>query len=319
MKLLTVIALLVSDTAAFAPSLPGHAASRNKLHMSDNDNGDEFNPIGIVAPLTYSGKFPILSLQFEQGVLDFCLATGANINTLNPDKAAGLQVLNTFEDVPVVSTGLGGGYASGEMLDLGDCILPEQQIPFINGLWAATYPTEAADGLLGVPFFLSFRAIEFDWYGTDDDPPTTIFYLQDVDFSHLKRVELTRLNAQVSSLPVNFGAIQVPSVLVTCSPITVMSPDAAEAAGIQVSEEYLLGIDEAPLYRSLEPVSLTTGDVQLGTNYVYVGNLPGVTFLNQLNENVQAVLGLDFLQQTYKTVISMNTNSIYFEELGDRE
>ena len=166
--------------------------------------------IGVVAPLGFIGAYPCLKLRFpnliplttndetvidkeeksEQThdgvVLDFVLDTGANMNSIIKSSFGTLQLplVTESKDLPIAgSAGVGGLFEAGNLYDLGDCKLeglpPDQNNIFMTNLTAFKLPNSSpvANGLLGIPFFLSFPAgVEFDWSGTDGDPPTVIFY-----------------------------------------------------------------------------------------------------------------------------------------------
>ena len=81
-------------------------------------------------------------------------------------------------EVRTASKKMGGG----TLYELGDCQLaglPPPPMTFVRNLSAAALPfaSPVGVGLLGLPLFWTFPAgVEFDWHGTDGDPPTIIFY-----------------------------------------------------------------------------------------------------------------------------------------------
>ena len=79
------------------------------------------------------------------------------------------------------------------------------------------------------------------------------------------------------------------------------------------------------LRRSTVPVPIQAGPVNLGQGVVHVGELPGMNYLLSLMEGggqvldpsqvPGVILGLDFLRQTYRMVLRVQANEVWFEEL----
>ena len=337
--------------------------------LSQSKNEEKKGPsiadylVAVVAPLKYVGPYACLGLRFpdHNATLGFLLDTGANVNSIDARvaKKLNLRLFRTSDDLPpVIGTG-GAGLKAGDLYQLGDCQLdglpPEQTTTFVKNLTAAALPyaSPVGHGLLGLNFFMSFPAgVEFDWYGTDGDPPTTIFYYgkkihkeaQNV-FKNMTRVPLKQLDCGLLSLTVNVNGVDMPAILDTGSPITVLNQDAAKQADIdtvplstsssvdgypnrrqQLGDEALkvAGVDGGAmdLYRSKSKVPVSAGDFSFGDAHVYVGDLPGLKIMAQvsgLNESPAVVLGLDSLKQTYRMILRAGTdNEVWFEALGDQ-
>jgi hypothetical protein len=136
------------------------------------------------------------------------------------------------------SAGVGGAFTAGDIYMLGDCQLdglpPEQNFTFMTNLTAAALPhaSPVGDGLLSLSFFYSFPAgVEFDWHGTDGDPPTVIFYfgktLPESIYKGMTRVALIRMAVQVLAITLRVKSVDITALLDTGSPITVLNPQAA--------------------------------------------------------------------------------------------
>lgn len=323
--------------------------------------------VGVVAPLKYMGPYPCLTLAFpnlatsEQrahnltGIsLDFVLDTGANVNSIDASVAdeLGLQISVSSKDLNILgSAGVGGAFLPGDIFLLGDCQLaglPQgQNFTFMTNLTAAAlpHPSPVGDGLLSLSFFLSFPAgVEFDWYGTDGDPPTVIFYygkeLRENVKAGLTRVPLERLAVQVLSLTVNVNGTDMPALLDTGAPITILSHQAAKQAGIETvplrveqpfpqrrqayGDDALMvrGVDSGHVHlsRSVSSVPIRAGKVSLGEGPVYVGDLPGLTVMGGLSNSSlpTVILGLDSLRRTYRMILRVSENEVWFEELSKR-
>ena len=312
--------------------------------------------VGAVAPLQYRGPYPCLGLHFpmlekEQPpttmtTFEFVLDTGANVNSIPADLAAQYQIPrldnsqnSASADVPMVSVGMGGSLEedSGNLVLLGDCSLagfpPSQnQIIFLKQLTASVLPQNPASkssfgatrkkataaGILGTPFIESFAAVEFDWYGTDGDPPTFCFYFGGLDDGlseettrGMTRVPLQKL-FQLLTLQVEMNGVRLPVLLDTGSPITLLSEEAAEKAGTEkivdpsstkddgkatttastlpptkIGDPFLMiaGVDGRPIkvVRSESPsVPIQVGGMSLGEGPVYIVDDADVTALSFL-------------------------------------
>lgn len=314
--------------------------------------------IGVVSTLKYIQCYPCLELRFPQlnETLDFLVDTGANVNTIGAEFAAKHQLKSrniegqTFRG----TAGVGGFMESfGNMVALGDCELvglpPEQTTTFMTNLSAAALdrPTPVGDGILGLAFLLSFPAgVEFDFHGTDGDPPTMIFYYGE----NLPRIESVRKNLvpiSLKLLPIGLLTLQVcingqelTVILDTGSPVTVLSPEAALKAGIVTSdcesnrdlhvttarrqtygdkELAVIGTDGVPvLLRRSERtnIPLDVGSVSLGSGHVYIGELPGLSVAGKLTDSIMpgVVLGLDALRRNHRMILQVAHELVWFEE-----
>jgi len=327
--------------------------------------------LAVVAPLKYLGpsNYPALELLFpdhqitqddgsvQQTSLEFIMDTGANINTVD-------GAVVDFFDLPVAisaeelgaqglqgAAGMGGTLPICDIHTLGTCKLggmpPETDFEFMYGLTAAKMPSLPAgvgNGLLGLTFFMSFPAgVEMDWYGTNGDPPTVIFYYgtetPKESLENMVCVPLERLSVGIMALNVNVNGVDMKAILDTGAPYTILSPDAAYRAGIETYAETMerddlplrqqvvgatgTGIDggKFKLDRSVSDVSITVGGASLGETPVFVGELPGMAVLGELGMESppQAILGLDFMQRAYRLVIKISDDSeLWIEELGDQ-
>ena len=290
---------------------------------------DNETVIGVVAPLSYRGPYPCLSLIFpdikkpstmvaklpeapdNKIQLDFLLDTGANVNTLQNDFVEGfrLPVTISSEDLQTkygvkgqAGVGTGSGIfdkksetestasdlfkamrSPGALHDLGRCQLAgispppsksgEKPPSFLRHLLVTPLPmaSPVGHGLLGLTFMASFAAVEFDWAGTDGDPPTLqfVYYLVDpVSNTKSSLVPKEILCEQDKSLflktfskekgeynfttplkplvpiPLDFSILGVPvvkvhvngkeisAILDTGAPMSILSTKAAEAIGI---------------------------------------------------------------------------------------
>lgn len=318
--------------------------------------------MAVVAPLNYKGPYGCLSLHFPKlsTSFEFVLDTGANVNTIDSMfvEKHGLPLVVSSKELGLLgSAGIGGTIQPGDVFELGDCELnglpPEQTTTFMKNLTAASigHSTPVGDGLLGLNFFLSFPAgVEFDWYGTDGDPPTIIFYygkelpkMNNVQ-KGLVRVPLKLLPVGLLSLTVNINGKDMPALLDTGSPITVLNQEAADLAGIEIApaasvedsknprsrpqaygDENLMvgGVDGTPvnLYRSVSKVPIRAGKVSLGEGPIYVGDLPGLRIIGSMTgaKLPAVVLGLDTLRRSYRMILRASANEVYFEELSEKK
>jgi hypothetical protein len=269
------------------------------------------------------------------------LSTGSNVNTINPEIVQVLQCFETeapFTDVPVVACGM-GMYFDGDSILLGDANVVSSSsnnnnsIMRLKDMYAVALALEpAGHGQLGVPFFFRFAAVEFAWHGlssSDTKMPTLALYKQDIPLDtdpSLVRIPIDRLPAQIAVIETTINGRYHQAILATCSPVTIMSPKAASAAGIPLSDEVftvnaLDGSKQVELRRSLDPVSISLGGDDDGTNsfalgesYIYVGDLPGH---DEFLAEAEMVLGTDFLRQTFRMVLT--ADNVYFEAMKGRD
>jgi hypothetical protein len=331
------------DTKEDATSLPEKTGGKEEERATTTAAAaPEEVVVGVVAPLHYKGPYPCLSLCFPrfESCLEFVMDTGANVNSLQAYLAEEYNLPRlSYSDFnlqpPVASTGMGGELVvpssdnTPPWVLLGDCQLggmptpAEASVIFMRNLTASAMPQASpmdTAGLLGSPFVLSFAGVEFDWYGTDGDPPTTIFYFQTIPPEATKsmttRVPLKTLFGLLT-LNVTISGVELPALLDTGSPITVLNEKAAKQAGINVTNHAPIGEatskkdededrENAPstkkqkrqsiadgrlrvggvdgrtmtLQRSQSSaVHVHVGNVSLGLGPIYVGDLPGISFL----------------------------------------
>lgn len=204
--------------------------------------------------------------------LDFVLDTAANTNTINAQvaKELGLEVVG--QALPGV--GAGGGIGGGDTFSLGDCSLEDQisddndeptmdkNHVFMSGLTASALPvaSPAAAGLLGCYFFNAFEGgVEFEWGGmieatknSNDEnqennaiiPPSITFYGEQLNHIQLngkgyvaeQPIPVTTLkDSHLPSVMLTVNGVQIPALLDTGSPITVINAAAAKIAGVETS------------------------------------------------------------------------------------
>lgn len=341
------------------------AASDSVSTTNDNENPTSESNVpviaGVVAPLDYKGPYPCLGLKFphlDDAVLDFIVDTGANVNSINADLATQFQ-LTRLEGIPkpLATAGMGGSFAPGDMVVVGDCSLaglpPEQShMIFLRNLTAAALPHGSplnTAGLLGTSFVSSLAGVEFDWYGTDGDPPTFIFYfgkeVPDGATKGMVRVPVQEF-FQLLTVTIQINGVDLPALLDTGSPITALSEEAAKRAGVSVVEDtdeternskvgveqsigdnvlHVGGVDGRPMkvIRSQSPVQIKAGNFSLGEGPVYVGNVPALSFLTSVasgsdKEAPVAILGLDSLRKAYRVILSTGTScEMWLDELDD--
>lgn len=305
--------------------------------------------------------------------LDFVLDTGANTNTINPQVAGptaggGLEL----DRVGAIAGGVGAGgsLGGGATYMLGSCTLADvpraERVAFMSGLTATALPVAApgAAGLLGVAFLDSFAGgVEFVW-GTPPPPPQartplgesgadgqpSVTELQrpsltiygDVAGTEALRddlcaVELTRLSPSgLPSVTVVVNGVEIPALLDTGAPISVLNAAAAAAASVPYDASLavpagasannpfarfgtalragqaaaagdVLVISGASgpvqLVRSQRGTSLSLGAADFGGGdedcRVYVGELPGLAALDGLGAAAgpAMVLGTDILRR----------------------
>jgi hypothetical protein len=219
----------------------------------------------VRAPLKFVGPYPTLGLRFPElatksqksrnatGVsLDFVLDTAANTNTINAQVAEelGLEVVGAA----LPGVGSAGVISGGSTYMLGDAQLDGvgEGFTFMQELTASALPiaSPTAAGLLSLAFLNCFEGgVEFDWGseqamedGMIQRPPSVTFYGQ-VDDNFTKILDdMTRVPIQsipVTNLPtvtIKVNGIEMPALLDTGSPITVLNKQAAQQAGIETVE-----------------------------------------------------------------------------------
>lgn len=345
---------------AFAVSLgfihPSHFGRRTKSSFSSSP--EEVSEIfkveeeapgieAVRAPLKFVGPYPCLALRFAQvateaqrsknstGVsLDFVLDTAANVNTINGQVAKELRLEVVGEALPGVASS--GPMSGGETFALGDAQLEgldEEPFVFMERLTASAIPVSnpACAGLLGTAFFYCFEGgVEFFWGSTPDgapNEPASVTFFGETDdeiqkvLRGMTRVVITLIPiTQLPSVTVRIGDVEMPALLDTGSPITVLNSQAALRAGIktvapppppeltnnpfvaaanrfkqaQAAQQAaskgdiltILGSNGKPtnLLRSTSTSEISvvgeSQDISFGDASIYVGDIPGLAALN---------------------------------------
>lgn len=339
-----------------------NTAALNDFHTS-REGVEDVEPTAVRAPLNFIGPYPCLSLRFPElatssqlernatGIsLDFVLDTAANTNTVNGQvaKELGLDVVGAA----LPGVGAGGAISGGETFMLGNCELEglpgEERFTFMSGLTASALPvaSPAAAGLLGVYFFNAFPGgVEFSWDASDSKSPAVTFY-SDPDkmngaLEGVQKIPVDQLpGSGLPTVNLNINGVEIPALLDTGSPITVINAKAAKLANVGTVEVERLGKEtKNPFARfsqnlktaqaaargdilmiagtSGKPVELLRSDVEadlkLGSvdicrGNVYVGDLPGLAALDGLGGSATpaAVLGMDILRLRPKIVYRPN-------------
>jgi len=261
----------------------------------------------------------------------FLVDTGANVNSIQADLVEKYKIPPLADSIilqgeklqsePIGAAGMGGSFDPGTMVILGNCSLagmPQGQegIVFLRNLVAAALPRASpagTAGLLGTAFLRCFTGVEFDWYGTDGDPPTFGFYFGNNDTAlpeqitkGMERVPLRELMGLLI-LTVQVNGEEIPVLVDTGSPITVLNQKTAKQLGIatvpvtaaaaaaalpqthqqQIGDNLLKvgGIDgrAVDLQRSESAsVQIYVSGVSLGEGPVYVGNIPAFKVLETM-------------------------------------
>jgi hypothetical protein len=303
--------------------------------------------IGVVAPLRYVGPYACLGLNFPNirrnpGVeINFVLDTAANVNTISSEIAneLDLPILVKGDDLSLLgSAGAGGTFkAAGDIVWLGDSRLsgmPENQSnnTFMTNMTAAAMSLGIANsvggGMLGSQFFNCFKGgVEFDWYGTDGDPPTLIFYHCLPDYAKENASCVSIKTDEFFGLPtvsVKINGKELRAIIDTGSPITIVSPSVASDIGISKEDGMIKikGVDDGAamgLSKSLDEVSLSIGDAKLNLPSIFIRELPGLAMASKLlgvdSHQPQVLLGLDTLRRTYRMILRMSEGELWLEEL----
>jgi len=328
-------------------------------------------PLKRIGPYPCVGlHFPDWNQEGAETEYDFLLDTGANVNSIqsklverfhlpvfHPDTDGAENPVAAAAKGPLPLIGVTGGRNNKKadkhkptrestspvsMHLLGDCQLvglPPPKLTFLRNLVGTSLPfaSPVGEGLLGLPLFWTFPAgIEFDWHGTDGDPPTLVFYFGEElpdEMANTDRMVKVPIQVMLGGLltvkiRINDGPEEIPALLDTGSPITVINEEAASRLGIQValpvadfrySEVPSVGIIGADggtmkLDRSESPVSIEIlgasskggGDdpregfisfFSLGQGYVWKGDLPGLELISTLSQT-ESVMGLVARQPT---------------------
>ncbi|KAL7485478.1 hypothetical protein ACHAW6_011087 [Cyclotella cf. meneghiniana] len=329
------------------------------MSSQPHSENDEIAVIGVVAPLTYSGPYACLGLDFRhlngnaskseanseqhKVSINFVLDTGANINVVKRElvQRLELETVKRKESLSVLGTaGIGGSYDTGDIVMLGDCHLsgmPKEQsnVIFMRNLTAAALDigiaSTVADGLLGTSFFDCFPAgVEFDWYGTDGDPPTIIFYygkhLPDYATRNAFCIPIDDNSFfGVPIIKICVNGVEISAIVDTGSCSTILSTRAAELVGLNNigldNADYSLkamGIDK----RTVDLAKGSCANVTIGNisfsdlPNLLIGDLPGITWAGEFGGRApQAVVGLDVLKRMYRMIFRLSEKELWFEEM----
>lgn len=319
------------------------------LRSSELDETELITVIGVVAPLTSVGPYACLGLNFPNikrkpggAEIKFVLDTAANVNTLSSDLASalGLPVVIKGEDLSILgSAGAGGSFKAGDIVLLGDSRLsgmPENQQSdtFMTNMTVAAMNLGIANsvggGMLGTSFFNCFRGgVEFDWYGTHGDPPTLIFYYDNLPDNAKENASCVPVNTEeffgVPTVSVNINGKELRAIIDTGSPITIISPTVATEVGISKKEGTvkIKGIDDGDameVSKSLDEVTISIGDINLNLDTIFIGDLPGLAMASNLlpeGRQPQVLLGLDALRRTYRMILRLSKAELWLEGLSD--
>jgi predicted aspartyl protease len=301
--------------------------------------------IGVVAPLISVGSYACLGLNFPNVVtkpgveINFVLDTAANVNTISSELAneLDLPVVVKGDDLSLLgSAGAGGSFQVGDIVMLGDSRLsgmPENQRnnTFMTNLTAAAMNIGIArsfgGGLLGTSFFNCFRGgVEFDWYGTDGDPPTLIFYYDMLPDNAKENATCVPINTEeffgVPTVSVNINGKELQAIIDTGSLVTIISPIAASEIGISKKEGRIKvkGVDDGDaisISKSLDHVSISIGDIKMNLETIFIGELPGLAMAIGLTlpefRRPQVLLGLDALRRTYRMILGLSNDELWLE------
>ena len=353
----------------------GHSRRIEPLYLSTTDPQsaakEDAAPAvcGVAAPLLRMGPYPLMELGFpdfgkQEGesrndtmvLLKFILDTGASVNSISPNLVQKYKLKKVFSARDVLgSAGIGGAMAPGDVYLLGDCHLhglPAEQdkITFLHNLTAASFPSPPGlDGILGQTFFRSFLGVGFDWHGSEDgaEPPTIQFLFTEeiLEFvqQNMTRVPLqrrTHLEDMKSGgllwMNVTVNGVELPALLDTGSPATILNEKAAKLVGITKVEDTksktqegkdvvtVAGIDGRPihLYRSQSEVSISAQGVhaddivEFGKGHVFVGELPALKLMGQGPETPAAIIGCNCLSTLQGMLLKLSNETekeVWFE------
>lgn len=328
--------------------------------------------MALRAPLRMLGPYPVLSLRFndmatpdrlkeqqkqtdERGVaLDFVVDTAANVNTINARLAADLGLTAVGFDEGGVSAA--GALAGGTTFMLGTAQLNDlpkgERFDFLSNLTASALPVASPSGagLLGVGFLFAFPGgVEFCWgdaaaaaspngAATGGAAPSLTMFGDTSGTESLTdglcEVPARQLESGLVCVTMSVNGVEIPSLLDTGSPITVLNAAAAEAAGIEMpppedaagmnpfakakaametaaamasGEVAMIGGANGPvtLRKIPQKSPIALGDAEMGSGRPYVGELPGLAALGGLGAGAgpAAVLGTDVLRQRRRLVM----------------
>jgi len=376
--------LVIVNAAGFIPQsqLPFVTQASLSSLLSTVNEDDIIQSSSVEAPLKYLGPYPALGLRFpnlgtsaqrERNVtgisLDFVLDTAANINTINSQVAQELLLEKVGSAPPGVGTG--GALAGGDTFLLGDTQLEglsssssssssddedDEPFTFMTDLTASALQiaSPASAGLLGTAFLNCFQGgVEFAW-GKIDEQTGQILEAPSVTFhGEALPIEPSRPRASIypldvtllPSVTVRINGHEMPALLDTGSPITVLNSRAARVAGVGVidlpeetsnpfqkvknnmkvaqaaSRGEILQIagsgGPVNLLKSISDVEVDiVGDqtIEFGINPIFVGDLPGLAALDGIGADSPpaVVLGSDVLRKRPKMLFRGQQQELYF-------
>mmetsp|Transcript_26886 Transcript_26886/g.41160 ORF Transcript_26886/g.41160 Transcript_26886/m.41160 type:complete len:327 (-) Transcript_26886:4507-5487(-) len=194
-------------------------------------------------------RFPTLATSSQRGreisgiSLDFVIDTAANTNTINAQVAQELGLETVGEALP--GYGAGGAISGGDTYMLGNCTLdnkPETEL-FMTELTASALPvaSPASAGLLGAAFLNCFQGgVKFDWGGGIDQKQSFVTFYGTEENSEALRRGMTKVPIDIidevylPSVKIVINNVEIPALLDTGSPVTVLNSVAAELVGLDV-------------------------------------------------------------------------------------
>jgi len=303
--------------------------------------------------------------------LDFVLDTAANINTLNAQVAQELN-LSVVGEAPA-GLAAGGYMDGGNTYMLGDCELEgldkipkgEDSFTFMTNLTASVVPiaNPASAGILSLAFFYCFAGgVEFSWgQGIQEGQnanmtavPSVTFHGDEKTIQIEDRLKTTITPVPVTLLPsitIKVNGVEMPALLDTGSPITVLNTNAAKVAGVETmvtmpEQGRNIFSNFANNFRLAQaasrgevltlagsdgqPVNLlkskTTGNevvvvaddgsnIDFNSNIpLFVGDFPGLAALNGIGVDSPpaVVLGTDILRRRPNMLLRGQQNEVYF-------
>lgn len=313
-----------------------------RLELSSSPSSTEHDILSISAPLKFIGPYPSLALRFrdlstsaqrsrnETGVsLDFVVDTAANTNTIQGPIVAELQLKSTGRfALPGVSAT--GSIPGGETFLLGDTQLDGMGPDlFMTELTASVLPVvNPTAGVLSLAFLQCFLGgVVFDWENLQFQFLGEATSLEKDGFRMIpiERQPIT----QLPLIRITINGVELMALLDTGSPVTIVHPDAATKANIEVQNESnksrnpfaslfaesnsqvltIMGSDGKPtkLYPSKNPVEIA----MFGQSVVYVGQVPGLAALDKQVKSPDVILGTDVLKKIPKMILRAQQNELW--------
>lgn len=340
------LAYFTTPVVSFGPAFVSRPQRAGLELFSGPTPSTEHEILAVAAPLKFIGPYPCLALRFpelstsaqrsrnETGVsLDFMVDTAANTNTIQGPIVTELQLKSTGQfALPGVSAT--GSISGGETFLLGDTQLDGMGPDlFMTDLTASVLPVAnpAAAGVLSLAFLQCFPGgVEFDWEGRQFQFFGEMISLEKTDFQMIpiERQQIT----QLPLIQITINDVELTALLDTGSPITIVHPDAARKANIEVQNEAnksknpfaslfsesnsqvltIMGADGKPtkLYPSKNPVAVT----MFGESVLYVGQVPGLAALDKQVKSPDVILGMDVLKKIRKMVLRAQQNELWVSD-----